>query len=68
MSFTTVSGTVEHLVDVGILRQTRACERNRVFEAPAALALFEIIETALLPKTPTSRESLIEQSLQDLRH
>ena len=68
LSFTTVSGTVEHLVDVGILRQTRACERNRVFEAPAALALFEIIETALLPKTPTSRESLIEQSLQDLRH
>lgn len=67
LSFTTVSGIVDDLVRAGVLVQVKGSQRNRVFEAPDGLMLFKLIDSALLPDTPVSRESVIEQSMRDLK-
>lgn len=67
LSFTTVAGIVDELVSAGILAQVRGAKRNRVYEAPDGLMLFKLIESALLPDAPVSREAIIEQSMRDLK-
>lgn len=59
-SFSSVSSAVDMLEAAGIVEQVTEGRRNRIFEAPDALELFDWIEKQILPRNVTAREAYFD--------